>query len=178
MFKKYLKEAIIVVCIAAPIFIALQFVIQQFVVNQVSMFPNLAEGQRVLINKVSYSFHNPERGDIIVFKPSPSAFPGETPLIKRVIGLPGETVEIHSGAVFINGSALKETDINNPPAYTMGPMVIPEGHYFVLGDNRNASRDSHFGWTVPGDSIIGKAWLSTWPPSKWGVISSPAYASR
>jgi len=90
------------------------------------------------------------------------------PFIKRVIGLPGETVEIKDGKVFIDGIPLDEEEyIMAPPNNPMPATEIPENEYFVLGDNRNSSNDSHNGWTVPRDNIIGRAWFIYWPPSKW-----------
>lgn len=135
------------------------------------MEPNFEEGQRVLVNKVVYSFHEPERGDVIIFHPPPPHDSKTTPFIKRIIGLPGETIEIKNGAVYVNGSQLHEPYIDEPPSYTFPEYKIPEDNYFVLGDNRNKANDSHTGWTVPRQNIIGKAWLSIWPPDRWGVVA-------
>jgi len=90
--------------------------------------------------------------------------------IKRVIALPGETVEVKMEAVYVNGLQLDEPYIEDPPRYTHDKYKVPENNYFVLGDNRNNSNDSHNGWVVPHQNIIGKAWLSIWQPDKWGVI--------
>jgi len=133
------------------------------------MEPTLQEeGQRLIISKITYLFHEPERGDIIVFHP-PHKPKDEPPYIKRIIGLPGDTIEIKGGAVYINGSKLYEPYVKNPPNYTIAKLTIPENEYFVLGDNRPVADDSHNGWTVKREDIIGKAWLSIWPPSKWGL---------
>ena len=138
-------------------------------------------GQRLLVSRVAYWFGDPARGDIITFHPPYPTSPSSKPYIKRVIGLPGETVEIKSGKVYINGELLNEPYIEARSfTYSMPAIVVPEDSYFVLGDNRNVSDDSHQ-WinnanhwiSIPRDSIIGKAWLSIWPPSRWG--SAPNY---
>ena len=130
-----------------------------------------SEGQRILISKVVYRFHDPQRGDIIVLHP-PHLPKNAYPYIKRIIGLPGETIEVKNGAVYINGLKLYEPYIKEPPTYTFPQKKIPENEYFVLGDNRNNANDSHTGWTVPRQDIIGKAWLSIWPLDKWGLAAT------
>ncbi len=138
------------------------------------MEPGLEEGQRILVNSVVYHFHKPERGDVIVFNPP---FESEGPFIKRIIGLPGESVEIKQGTVYIHGKGevfpLNEPYIKEPPINSFNGGIIPEDEYFVLGDNRNNSGDSRGGWTVKRKDIIGKAWLEIWPPNKWGLIANP-----
>jgi len=136
------------------------------------MEPNFQEGECIMVNKVCYRSSGPQRGEVIVFDPS---FDSEYPFIKRVIGLPGETVEIKDGKVSINGTPLNEEYIMAPPNYTMPVTEVPENEYFVLGDNRNNSTDSSKGWTVPQDNIIGKAWLTYWPPSKLGIVKHYSY---
>lgn len=132
------------------------------------MEPNLDDGQRLLVSKANYIFDDPDTGDIIVF--SPPLDPKGTPYIKRVIGLSGDTVEIKMGKVYVNGAPVDEPYISEPPNYTVKEKKVPEGDYFVLGDNRNNSNDSHNGWTVPRENIIAKAWLSIWPPQSWGLL--------
>ena len=125
--------------------------------------------QRLLIIKdnIAYAFHEPERGDITVFHP-PGNRRGD--YIKRIIGLPGDTVEIEKGAVYVNGTELHEPYIKDAPNYTFNSIKVPENQYFVLGDNRNNSNDSHSGWMVPRQNIIGRAWLSIWPPDEWELV--------
>jgi len=135
------------------------------------MEPNLQEGERLIINKAVYIFQEPERGDVIVFHP-PNNRLGD--YIKRIIALPGDTIEIKKGVVYVNGSQLHEPYIKDPPNYTIRQRQIRENNYFVLGDNRNNSNDSHNGWTVPRQNIIGKAWLSIWRPEWWGL--APNYS--
>lgn len=169
---RMLREILITLILAVVIFFILQFTVQSFIVVGDSMQPSLHEGQRLLINKVVYQLHEPERGDVIVFKP-----PGDQQVdyIKRVIALPGEAVEVKGGKVYIykNDSVLvldEDSYISAPPRYTLSKHRVPEDSYFVLGDNRNNSNDSHNDWTVPRENIIGKAWLSVWPPSEWQLI--------
>jgi len=136
------------------------------------MEPGLQDGQQFLINKAVYHFHEPERGDIIVFRPPNNQ--ESSPFIKRIIALPGESVEIKQGTVYIYKNdkviELNEPDYIDPPRYTYDREAIPENKYFVLGDNRNHSNDSHNWGTVPRQNIIGKAWLSIWPPGEWGLV--------
>ncbi len=161
------------VVLAAGLYCGVQAMVQQRVIEQTSMQPTLMEGQRIFVNKLA---DTPDRGDIIVFE-NPYD-PDGTPLIKRVIGLPGEIMTVSNGAVCVNGEPLTEPYIAQAPDYTMPGLKVPEEEYFVLGDNRNNSRDSHYGWTVPRDDIIGKAWLSVWPLSELGIVPDYAYANE
>ncbi len=150
----------------------LQTTVQKSSVIGYSMEPSFQNKQQLLINKVVYYFNEPERGDVVILHP-PSPYSSKTtPFIKRIIALPGDTVAVKNGAVYVNGSKLDEPYIKEPPAYTFQPKKIPENEYFVLGDNRNNTSDSHNGWTVPRQNIIGKAWLSIWPPSEWALVPS------
>lgn len=143
------------------------FLAQATRVEGQSMEPNLCPNQRLIVEKVSYRFDLPERGDVVVLK-LPSR---ETePLIKRVIGLPGETVEIRNGCVFIDGEPLRESYLQVQTYGNIPPRKVPEGYVFVLGDNRNASNDSRFFGPVPLDNIVGRAWIRYWPPSDVGVV--------
>ncbi len=166
--KTFFREVLLTVIFAVVIFFLLQATIQSFIVVGISMEPNLHDGQRLLVNKAVYYLHEPERGDVVVFQP-PGNSRGD--YIKRTIALPGDTVEIKKGTVYVNGSPLKESYIKSSPSYTVEEQKIPENSYFVLGDNRNNSNDSHNGWVVPRENIIGKAWISIWPPDEWGLVS-------
>lgn len=170
----FIKDILIPFLIAVLIYCGFQATMEQYIIHQTSMLPNLVEGQRLFINKLAYLWSKPDRGDIIIFH-EPGA-PKGIPLIKRIIGLPGEEVEVKSGAVYIDGIVLNEPYIREAPAYRYTLLEVPEGHYFVLGDNRNVSRDSRFGWTVAGDDIIGKALFSVWPPGEWGLAPNYAYS--
>jgi len=170
---KILREVAITVIIAAAVFALLRLTVQSYTVVMSSMEPNFQQGDCIMVSKVSYRSSGPQRGDVIVFNPP---FDSQFPFIKRVIGLPGETVEIKDGKVSINGTTLGEDEyIAAQPNYTMSATQVPENEYFVLGDNRNNSTDSSRGWTVPRDNIIGKAWFIYWPPSKLGGVKHFRY---
>jgi len=164
--KTFFREILATLALAIVIFILLQTTIQSTVVVGPSMEPDFRDGQRLLVNKAVYAFHEPERGDVIIFH---SPHSSRTDFIKRIIGLPGDTVEIKQGVVYVNSSPLYEPYIADPPHYTLQKQEVTPNSYFVLGDNRNNSNDSHNGWTVPRQNIIGKAWLSIWPPTEWGL---------
>lgn len=138
-----------------------------------SMEPTLAINDRLVVEKVSYHFNPPERGDIVVFWPPEGLFDeGERrdAFIKRVIGTPGDTVEITDGVVFVNGEPLEENYIKEPPVSAWGPEIVPKDSYVVLGDNRNSSFDSRSWGFVSEDDIIGKAVVRFWPPSRIGGL--------
>jgi signal peptidase I len=132
-----------------------------------SMEPNLHTDQRLVVEKLSYNFHEPERGDIVILQ-VPQA--GSGLLIKRVIGLPGEKVEIKDGKVCINEHPIAEPYLSQRPQRNMPATVVPPDHVFVLGDNRNFSNDSRSFGPVPLDDIIGRAWFSYWPLDEMGFI--------
>ncbi len=164
------REILIMILIFLVVFAAVQFSVQSFRVDGPSMEPSYEEGQFIMVNKLTYRFGDPQRGDVIIFDPP---FSSEYPFIKRVIGLPGELVEIENGKVYIDGDLLDESpDMGEPK--DIRPLLVPEDRYFVLGDNRDDSRDSTEGWTVPRDNIVGKSWIGYWPPSEWGL--SPDYS--
>jgi signal peptidase I len=144
------------------------FVGQATRVEGQSMEPNLHSNQRLVVEKVSYRFHGPQRFDIVVLK-MPSQ--GEELLIKRVIGLPGETVEIKNGHVYVNDEQLEEPfcDEQTQPG-RQGKVTVPPLHVYVLGDNRDRSNDSRSFGPVPITNIVGRAWLSYWPLQKVGLV--------
>jgi len=167
--KTFLRETLITLILAVVIFFTLQSTVSTFIIVETCMEPNFIEDERVLVNKAIYHFSEPERGDVVILHPP---FNPEVLFIKRVIGLPGETVEVKEGTVYIDGKELNEPYIKEPPRYTLSEKKIPQNEYFVLGDNRNNANDSHNSWTVPHQNIIGKAWLSIWPPGEWGLVSN------
>jgi signal peptidase I len=132
-----------------------------------SMEPNLHTDQRLVVEKVSYRLHGPRRGDVVVLN-----IPNRGPelLIKRVIALPGETVEIREGGVYINGRQLDEPYLSGETRGSYGPLVVSPGHVFVMGDNRGASNDSRAFGPVPMEQIVGRAWVSYWPFEAVGLV--------
>jgi signal peptidase I len=170
---KTLREVGIIILIAVAVFVLLRLTVQSYTVVMSSMLPNFEEGDCIMVNKVCYRSSDPQRGEVIIFDPP---FPSEYPFIKRVIGLPGETVEIKEGKVFIDGTPLEEGEyIMEPPNEPMPATKVPEDEYFVLGDNRNNSNDSRNGWTAPRDNIIGRAWFIYWPPSRLRLAKHYSY---
>jgi len=167
--KAFLLEIVITLAMVAVIVIGFNVSAQTFGIFMSSMEPSFYEGQRLLVNKAAYIFGDPQRGDVVIFV-APDPMEGD--YIKRAIALPGDTVEVKEGAVYINGFKLDEPYIKSPPGYSLEKQNIPENMYFVLGDNRNNSDDSHNDWLVPRQNMIGKAWLLTWPPTEWGVVPS------
>ncbi|MEM0981801.1 MAG: signal peptidase I [Cyanobacteria bacterium P01_H01_bin.58] len=138
-----------------------------------SMEPTLEINDRLVVEKVSYRFNPPDRGDIVVFWPPDELFEEgqrRDAFIKRVIGLPGDTVEVTDGVVYVNDEPLDEDYTKEPPAYLWGPETVPEDAYLVLGDNRNSSYDSHSWGFVPAENIIGKAVVRFWPPGRLGGL--------
>ena len=174
---KILREVGITILIAIAVFVPLQLTVQSYTVVMSSMKPNFQEGDCIMVSKVSYRSSGPQRGEVVVFNPPPPNEESPHPFIKRVIGLPGERVEIKDKKVFIDGIPLQEEYVMAAPDYDMSAKTIPENEYFVLGDNRNNSNDSHSppGWTVPRDNIIGKAWFTYWPPGKLGLVKHYNY---
>lgn len=159
-----------VVCTVAPA-IALAFLVTHFIGQQTlvlgqSMEPNLYEDQKLIVDKVSYRFRQPERGEIVVVDMGPD----EVSLIKRVIGLPGETLEIKNHRVLIDGAVLPETYLTVIMNQDYGPIVIPDDHVFVMGDNRNVSMDSRMIGAIPLERIVARAWLRVWPPEAVGLL--------
>ena len=160
-----------VICLV--VFLVLRFVGQRTVVNGHSMDTTLANGENLIMDKLSYHFSDPERFDIVIF-PGPKE-EGEQYFIKRVIGLPGETVQIIDGYVYINGALLDEhygNEVMNNPGQAADPITLGPDEYFVLGDNRNNSQDSRSAnvGVIHRDELLGRAWIRIWPLDKFGVI--------
>ena len=164
----WLREALetVVPAVLIALFIHL-FLAQATRVYGQSMEPNLHTEQRLVVEKLSYRFHGPRRGDIVVLRlPEHSA----ELLIKRVIALPGEKVEIHDGQVYIDDKPLLEPYLKQATLGNYPARVVPPLHVFVLGDNRNASNDSRVFGPVPRENIIGRAWFSYWPLDRIGFV--------
>lgn len=155
------REIVETLLLTLLIFWVVNTVTGRFRIEGSSMLPTMHEGEYVLINKLAYYLDDPRRGDIIVLQ-----YPRDPSrdFIKRVIGLPGDRVEIREQAVFVNGVQLVEPYISAPPNYT-GEWTVPDDQFFVLGDNRNNSSDSHSWGYVPRHEIIGRGWVVYWPVS-------------
>jgi signal peptidase I len=167
------REIIETVLLTALIYAAVNFATGRFRVEGDSMQPTLHPDQYVLIDKVSYRLNPPQRGDVVVFR-----YPLDPTrdFIKRVIGLPGETVAVANGVVTVNGQPLDEPYIAAPPNYVNNWSLGPD-QYFVLGDNRNSSSDSHSWGPLERGHLIGKAVFVYWPPTNWGLVTHYTYAS-
>ena len=174
LFRKVAKETVTTVLLALILALFIRaYVVEAHVIPSGSMLPTIEQWDRVLVNKLSYDFGEPERHDIVVFEsPVAVANGGEKQdFIKRVIALPGERVEIREGQVYIDGEPLEEDFILEPPNYNYGPVEVPSNSLFVLGDNRNASYDSHM-WNswLEVDNVKGQAFIRYWPPERIGLI--------
>jgi signal peptidase I len=137
-----------------------------------SMLPTLQINDRLIIDKITYNFRNPDRGDIVVFSPTDAlkAQNFKDAFIKRVIGLPGDKVEVKGERVYVNDQPIRENYIEEKPNYSFGPVTVPANQYLVLGDNRNNSYDSHYWGYVPRDKIIGRAVVRFWPLNRVGEL--------
>jgi len=162
----FLVDILETLILSLVLFVSINIISARIRVDGDSMLPTMVSGEYVVINRLSYRFGSPQPGDIIVFH-----FPRDPKeeYIKRVIGLPGDIVEVMNGAVYINGQPLAENYLSVKMNYT-GKWEVPAGQLFVLGDNRNNSSDSHDWGTVPMDYVVGKAVLVYWPPPSWGLI--------
>jgi len=185
------REIVETLLLTAIIFLVVNTFTGRFRIDGSSMEPNLHDGEFVIVNRIVYRLmipvglgpapetgeyvniggitfrrlYPPQRGDVIVFRRE-----GTREFIKRIIGVPGDTVEVRGGRVLINGTPLEEPYIAQPSAYSMGPRQIGPNEYFVLGDNRNNSSDSHNWGVITYSAIDGKAWLTYWPPKDWGLV--------
>ncbi|MEM1240908.1 MAG: signal peptidase I [Cyanobacteria bacterium P01_H01_bin.26] len=177
-FKALVKSNARLVAIAVAIAVVVRLLIAEprFIPSN-SMDPTLHIGDRLLIEKLSYRFQSPRRGDIVVFEPPPQlqaiGYRREQAFIKRIIGLPGDTLVVHQGQVYRNSQPLEESYILASPAYEMGAVTVPDGALFVMGDNRNDSNDSHIWGFLPTGNLIGRATLRFWPLSDFGLVSAP-----
>ncbi|KYO68701.1 signal peptidase I [Thermovenabulum gondwanense] len=168
--KNELMEWIKSIAIALVIALAIRaYIIEPMIVPTGSMIPTINIGDRILVNKYIYRIKPLQRGDIVVFKYPDD--PSQT-FVKRLIGLGGDVIEIKEGVLFINGKEYKEDYLNEPIVGNFGPYKVPEGYYFMMGDNRNNSKDSRF-WVnkfVPKKYIVGKAVFRIWPLDRIGRI--------
>ncbi len=197
--KSFWREILETVIMTIVIFFIIKSLIANFRIVGTSMEPNFHTNQLILVNKASYFhfdvnawlrfipgvnangtnelwlFGGAHRGDVIVLEP-PDAPTDD--YIKRVIGLPGEKIEVKGGQVYINDKVLVESYIQDKPFSPYGPAVVPVNSFFVMGDNRNGSRDSRSFGFLPFDKVVGKAMIVYWPSgSGWGPIADPHYSN-
>ncbi len=171
-------EGVKTVATAAILAIGIRtFVAEARYIPSSSMEPTLQINDRLIIEKVGYHFQDPQRGDIVVFRPTQALRQKDfkEAFIKRVIGVPGDTIKVHNGVVYVNDQPLKENYIAQKPDYEFGPVTVPSGQYLVLGDNRNNSYDSHYWGFVPKENLIGRAMVRFWPLNRVGGIEEPVY---
>jgi len=165
--RSLLREVLETILLTVILFLVINATTGRFQVRGSSMEPTLHDGQYLMISKLAYWIRPPARGDIIVFHPPNN--PADD-YIKRIIGLPGEKVETRDGVVWVDGVVLEELYIVNPPFYSSS-WSLGDGEYFVLGDNRSNSSDSHSWGALPQENVVGKAWLCYWPPEEWGLVT-------
>lgn len=195
---RLLWDLLQIVCLTLVVFVSVRSMAQSFRVNGSSMEPTFHDGQSLLINRLAYFhvdgtpfegwlpvtyqgtvafvFGGPQRGDVVVFQ---AVNERNRDYLKRIVGLPGDAVLIDQGTLYVNGVALPEPYLSGEPAtYTFPPdgrpIVVPDGSYFVLGDNRRESFDSHEGWFVPVENLVGSVWLTYWPPASWQAAPGDA----
>ena len=192
--RDFIRELIETALLSVAVFLVLHLSVQNFRVEGSSMVPTLTEGQYIIANKIIYSsvatdsivrflpfvqpsgeggslytFHPPEHGEIIIFN-----FPSDQSrdLVKRVIGVPGDTIEIQSGQVIRNGEPIEEPYVVNKDRRTYDPVEVPENSYYVLGDNRRSSSDSRDWGFLSDKHVVGRAWIGYWPMDKIGVLQA------
>ncbi|MEL6351741.1 MAG: signal peptidase I [Cyanobacteria bacterium J06627_28] len=174
-WTKTVFENVKLVAIALTIAIVVRlFIAEPRFIPSPSMVPTLAVGDRLLVEKVSYHLHEPHQGDIVVFEPPPQlqeyGYRASQAFIKRIIGLPGQQIQVTNGKVYVDGTPLDETYILDAPAYEMPLVQVPAGSLFVMGDNRNDSNDSHVWGFLPVENVIGRAALRFWPLNQFGSV--------
>jgi signal peptidase I len=194
--KGAIREILETVLLTAIVFLLVHSLVQNFKVEGSSMEPTLHSGQYLLVSKAAYlrldndllgfvpglkipvdfilqPFGQPKPGDVVVFR-----FPRDTQkdFIKRVIAGPGDTVQVKNGQIWVNGRLIDEPYLQDRPSYTVALQTVPLDNYFVLGDNRNNSSDSHVWGLVPRENIVGKAWVIYWPMRNVGMVPNYALA--
>lgn len=163
--KKSMIRDLLETVISAGIiaFIIITFIGQVTVVRGASMEPTLHDNERLIANKISYRFETPERGEIIIFRPPLEI---KRNYIKRIIGVPGDKIEITKGKIYLNDKKLEEPYVKNRSYENMPPTIVPDNSFFVLGDNRPNSSDSRYWGFVPRKNVVGRAWIVFWPLNK------------
>jgi signal peptidase I len=170
LFWALVRELVETVVLSLILFLIIRQVVQNYRIESHSMEPNFFEGQFVLVNKLAYKLGDPQRGEVLVFH-NPQ-LPDEEDFIKRIIGLPGDTVELRDDKVYVNGQLLPEPFNHNlmPSGYSWGPLVVQSNTLFVMGDNRPNSKDSRVIGPIDEKLVVGKAWLRVWPLDLMGFV--------
>lgn len=165
--KQEIKEWLLTILIAVVLVVIIRtFLLDSRIVPTASMVPTIQIGDRLFVEKITHRFQGLERGDVVVFSP-PAASQLDDELIKRVVGLPGDTLKMEDGILYVNNEPQNEPYIAEPIQYEFPELVVPEGKMFVLGDNRNRSYDSHEWGFADISTVKGKAWITYWPISRW-----------
>lgn len=165
-----IRDIVQTLVLTVVMFFTLRAVLQNFIVESYSMEPTLHEDHQIWVDRVSYRFGDgPSRGDIVVFQ----SWDQDKPFVKRVVGLPGETISIHDGDVYADEQRLDEPYLHQRTEGGQEPVTLGENEFFVLGDNRGNSGDSRYYGALTGDDIIGRAWVRYWPPGEIGILSGP-----
>lgn len=169
------REIVETLVLTVAIFVLIRIPFQNFRIEGFSMEPSLHTGQYIIVNRALYRwFSPPQRGDIIVLNPENAL---DRDYIKRVIGLPGETVEVKQGRVYIDNQPLAEPYLARLGSYSKPPLTLGPDEYYVLGDNRDNSNDSHTWGPLKRDHIEGKAWITYWPFKDWGMVPNYSFAA-
>ena len=169
------QENLVLIAIALSLALLIRtFIAEPRLIPSASMYPTLHTGDRLVVEKVSYHFHPPKIGDIVVFNSPPElqkrGYPQSQAFIKRVIGEPGTVISISQGLVYLNGQPLIEDYIAEPPNLPFPEIQVPEDAFFVMGDNRNDSNDSRYWGFVPSENLIGRATFRFWPLNRIGLL--------
>jgi signal peptidase I len=174
-YATFAREFVQTIALTALIFVGIRLLVQNFRIEGRSMEPTLHSGEYLLVSKLSYiGPADPGRGDIIVFQ----AWNQDKDFIKRVVGIPGDTIEVRDGCVRVNGNCLDEPYLDQPTTEAIQPITLGDNEYYVMGDNRGNSSDSRAYGPLPADRIIGKAWVTYWPPGDIGLVPNVnSYAS-
>ncbi len=167
-----LREIVETALLTALIFLVVNAATGRFKIDGSSMEPNLHHDEYVIVDKVTYLFGKPQRGDVVVFflEGQPKDY------IKRVIGLPGDTIELSNGTVYIDGQPLAEPYVASA-SVTYTARQLGDEEYFVMGDNRGNSSDSRAFGPIRSDNIVGRAWIVYWPPTDWAIVPHHTYAA-
>lgn len=158
------------------------FVAESRYIPSESMEPTLWPGDRIVVEKLSYRFHPPQTGDIVIFRTPPLlqtlGYGPNQVLIKRIIAQEGQVLQVHDGQVWVDGQPLDEPYIQEPPTYELDALTIPEASLFVMGDNRNNSNDSHIWGFLPEADVLGRAGFCYWPLDHLGVMANKDFSRR